>query len=243
MSTFRTRCSGPGFRHPARPSPRSRAAPRAAGPAIPRAVIEVTIPPASQASPATPALVRELSRSTDSLPDAAYLPVPRAAQLTEPSGSVVHALVYPPANPAFSGPDSELAPYIVWVHGGPTSQVVPRLDLEKAFFTSRGIGIIDVNYGGSSGYGRAYRERLRGRGGIGDVADVMAAALALAEAGQADGKRLGIRGGSAGGWTALAAVTSGIGGDGRGGDIRGVFAAATSYFGVGGPRAVAPQTH
>lgn len=215
----------------------------AGGPAIPTAVIEVTIPPASQASPATPALVRELSRSTDSLPDAAYLPVPRAAQLTEPSGSVVHALVYPPANPAFSGPDSELAPYIVWVHGGPTSQVVPRLDLEKAFFTSRGIGIIDVNYGGSSGYGRAYRERLRGQWGIVDVADVMAAALALAEAGQADGKRLGIRGGSAGGWTALAAVTSGIGGDGRGGDIRGVFAAATSYFGVADLRQFAAQTH
>jgi dipeptidyl aminopeptidase/acylaminoacyl peptidase len=215
----------------------------AGGPAIPTTVIEVTIPPASQASPATPALVRELSRSTDSLPDAAYLPVPRAAQLTEPSGSVVHALVYPPANPAFSGPDSELAPYIVWVHGGPTSQVVPRLDLEKAFFTSRGIGIIDVNYGGSSGYGRAYRERLRGQWGIVDVADVMAAALALAEAGQADGKRLGIRGGSAGGWTALAAVTSGIGGDGRGGDIRGVFAAATSYFGVADLRQFAAQTH
>ena len=85
------------------------------------------------------------------------------------------------------------------MHGGPTSQVGPRLDLEKAFFTSRGIGIIDVNYGGSSGYGRAYRERLRGQWGIVDVADVMTAALALAEAGEADSKRLGIRGGSAGG--------------------------------------------
>ena len=88
---------------------------------------------------------------------------------------------------------------------------MPRLDLEKAFFTSRGIGIIDVNYGGSSGYGRAYRERLRGQWGIVDVADAMTAALALAESGEADGKRLGIRGGSAGGWTALAAVTSGVG--------------------------------
>ncbi len=149
------------------------------------------------------------------LPDAAYLPVPRAARLTGPSGSVVHALVYPPSNPAVRAPDSERPPYIVWVHGGPTAHVVPRLDLEKAFFTSRGIGIIDVNYGGSSGYGRAYRERLRGQWGIVDVADVMTAALALAEAGEADGKRLGIRGGSAGGWTALAAVTSGIGLAGR----------------------------
>ena len=96
------------------------------------------------------------------------------------------------------------------MHGGPTAHVFPRLDLEKAFFTSRGIGIVDVNYGGSSGYGRDYRERLRGQWGIVDVADVITAALALADAGEADGKRLGIRGGSAGGWTALAAVTSGV---------------------------------
>ena len=181
----------------------------AGGPAVPMTVIGVDVPAPGE-SPQVPA-VRELSRSTDGLPDPAYLPVPRAARLTGPSGSVVHALVYPPANPAVRGPEGERPPYIVWVHGGPTAQVVPRLDLEKAFFTSRGIGIIDVNYGGSSGYGRAYRERLRGQWGIVDVADAMTAALALAEAGEADGKRLGIRGGSAGGWTALAAVTSGIG--------------------------------
>ncbi len=178
----------------------------AGGPAVPTTVISVEVP-SSGGNPQ----VRELSRSADSLPDPAYLPVPRAARLTGPSGSVVHAIVYPPANPAFRGPEGERPPYIVWVHGGPTSQVVPRLDLEKAYFTSRGIGIIDVNYGGSSGYGRAYRERLRGQWGIVDVADAMTAALALAEAGEADGKRLGIRGGSAGGWTALAAVTSGVG--------------------------------
>jgi dipeptidyl aminopeptidase/acylaminoacyl peptidase len=128
------------------------------------------------------------------------------------------------------------------VHGGPTSHVVPRLDLEKAFFTSRGIGIIDVNYGGSSGYGRAYRERLRGQWGVVDVADVMTAALALAEAGEADGKRLGIRGGSAGGWTALAAVTSGIA-VAEGGPREGVFAAVASYFGVSDLRGFAAQTH
>jgi len=127
---------------------------------------------------------------------------------------------------------------VVWVHGGPTGHVVPVLDLEKAFFTSRGIGIIDVNYGGSSGYGRAYRERLRGQWGIVDVADVMTAALALAEAGEADSTRLAIRGGSAGGWTALAAVTSGVG------EARaGVFAAAASYFGVSDLRTFAAQTH
>jgi len=227
----------------------------AGGPAIPLSVIKADLPAAGQGQQA--AEVHELRRSLDELPDAAYLPVPRPARLTGPSGSVVHALVYPPANPAARAPDGELPPYIVWVHGGPTSQVGPRLDLEKAFFTSRGIGIIDVNYGGSSGYGRVYRERLRGQWGIVDVADVMTAALGLAEAGGADGKRLGIRGGSAGGWTALAAVTSGIGADHQDGGAggaggvdgaagagrRGVFAAATSYFGVSDLRGFAAQTH
>jgi dipeptidyl aminopeptidase/acylaminoacyl peptidase len=212
----------------------------AGGPAVPTTAISVEVP-SSGGNPQ----VRELSRSADSLPDPAYLPVPRAARLTGPSGSVVHAIVYPPANPAFRGPEGERPPYIVWVHGGPTSQVVPRLDLEKAFFTSRGIGIIDVNYGGSSGYGRAYRERLRGQWGVVDVADAMTAALALAESGEADGKRLGIRGGSAGGWTALAAVTSGIGvlGGPNGSREGGVFAAVASYFGVADLRGFAEHTH
>jgi len=229
----------------------------AGGPAVPTTVIGVEVP-----SSGGNAQFRELSRSAGSLPDPAYLPVPRAARLTGPSGAVVHAIVYPPANPAFRGPEGERPPYIVWVHGGPTAQAVPRLDLEKAFFTSRGIGIIDVNYGGSSGYGRAYRERLRGQWGVVDVADAMTAALALAESGEADGKRLGIRGGSAGGWTALAAVTSGIGvlagpnesrEGGSAGPVgndppepsrnRGVFAAVASYFGVADLRGFAAHTH
>src|SRR6516164_1430002 len=183
----------------------------AGGPAVPLSVVRVDIPVAGDQAAGEQAAVTELRREAEALPDAAYLPVPRAERLAGPSGSVVHALVYPPANPAVTAPDGELPPYIVWVHGGPTSHVVPWLDLEKAFFTSRGIGIIDVNYGGSSGYGRAYREMLRGQWGIVDVADARTAALALTEAGEADGKRLGVRGGSAGGWTALAAVTSGVG--------------------------------
>jgi dipeptidyl aminopeptidase/acylaminoacyl peptidase len=250
----------------------------AGGPMVPMTVIGVDIPvsgenpqapaPAPAPAPAsTPAATgiaaRELNHGADSLPDPAYLPVPRTARLTGPSGSVVHALIYPPANPVARGPEGELPPYIVWVHGGPTAQAVPRLDLEKAFFTSRGIGIIDVNYGGSSGYGRAYRERLCGQWGVVDVADVMTAALALAEGGEADSKRLGIRGGSAGGWTALAAVTSGVGIarvvrdaeetgmarhthglEGAGGpEARGVFAAVASYFGVSDLRGFAAQTH
>jgi dipeptidyl aminopeptidase/acylaminoacyl peptidase len=209
----------------------------AGGPAVPLGVIKVDVPLTDEGT----AEVRILRREAESVPDAAYLPVPRAARLASgvgPPGSVVHALVYPPTHPTVTAPDGELPPYVVWVHGGPTGHVVPGLDLEKAFFTSRGIGIIDVNYGGSSGYGRAYRERLRGQWGIVDVADAMTAALALAEAGEADGKRLAIRGGSAGGWTALAAVTSGSG-DGQ----VGVFAAATSYFGVSDLREFAARTH
>jgi dipeptidyl aminopeptidase/acylaminoacyl peptidase len=132
---------------------------------------------------------------------------------------------------------------VVWVHGGPTSHVSGLLDLGKAYFTSRGIGIIDVNYGGSTGYGRSYRERLRRQWGVVDVEDAMAAAAALADTGDADPARLAIRGGSAGGWTALAAVTSGLStARGRHG-LGPVFAAATSYYGVSDLRGFAEATH
>jgi dipeptidyl aminopeptidase/acylaminoacyl peptidase len=219
----------------------------ASGPEQPFSVVRADIPAAggraAREGAGQAAAVSVLRRETEALPDPAYLPVPRAAELAGPGGSVVHALVYPPTNPAVAAPGGELPPYVVWVHGGPTAHVVPRLDLEKAFFTSRGIGIIDVNYGGSSGYGRAYRERLRGQWGVVDVADVITAALALAEAGEADGKRLGIRGASAGGWTALAAVTSGVGIADREAEQGAVFAAAVSYYGVSDLRGFAEETH
>jgi dipeptidyl aminopeptidase/acylaminoacyl peptidase len=171
--------------------------------------------------------------------DPAYLPVPRQVTLSAGHGKpVVHALAYPPTSPTTAGPPGELPPYVVWIHGGPTANELPVLDLAKAYFTSRGIGVIDVNYGGSTGYGRAYRERLRGQWGVVDVEDAMNAALALASDGQADLARLGIRGGSAGGWTALAAVTSGLAG-GR----EPVFAAAVSYFGVSDLKPFAQITH
>ena len=175
----------------------------------------------------------------------AYLPDARQVQLPAgPNGAVVHAVVYPPANPAFQAPDGELPPYLVHVHGGPTSHSVPVLNMEKAFFTSRGIGVIDVNYGGSSGYGRVYRERLRGQWGLVDVADAMNAALALAASGEADVRRLGIRGGSAGGWTALAAITSALtDAAGPGTARQPVFAAAVSYYGVADLRPFALTTH
>jgi dipeptidyl aminopeptidase/acylaminoacyl peptidase len=174
-------------------------------------------------------------------PDPAYLPDARPVQLSGgPNGGVVHAIVYPPASPVVTGPEGALPPFLVNVHGGPTGHSLPVLSLEKAFFTSRGIGIIDVNYGGSTGYGREYRNRLRGQWGIVDVADAYNAALGLAESGDADRGRLGIRGGSAGGWTALAAVTSG---PALTGTDEAVFAAATSYYGVSDLRPFATDTH
>lgn len=180
--------------------------------------------------------VEVLCRESDAVPDPAYLPAPRQVQLEGQFGRTVHALVYPPANPEVSAPEGELPPYVVWVHGGPTSHVVGLLDIEKAYFTSRGIGIIDVNYGGSTGYGRSYRERLRRKWGVVDVEDAIAAGRALARAGEADGTRLAIRGSSSGGWTALAAVTTHAG-------SRSVFSAATSYYGVADLRSFAAQTH
>jgi dipeptidyl aminopeptidase/acylaminoacyl peptidase len=177
-----------------------------------------------------------LQRDTGDLPDAAYLPVPQHVDFEGPYGQIVHALLYPPTNPEVTGPAGELTPYVVWVHGGPTGRVAPILDLSKAYFTSRGIGIIDVNYGGSSGYGRLYRERLRREWGIVDVHDAVAAARWVAESAGADPERIGIRGGSAGGWTALAAVTTGTS-RGR------VFGAAVSYFGVSELRSFAASTH
>jgi dipeptidyl aminopeptidase/acylaminoacyl peptidase len=149
----------------------------------------------------------ELVRSAvTSLPEPAYLPRPQRRSFTRPDGHPVHTVVYPPANPDAVAPDGELPPYLVVVHGGPTAHAIPRLSMMFAYFTSRGIGIIDVNYGGSTGYGRAYRERLKGQWGVIDVEDSVIAAQALAAAGEADPARLGIRGGSAGGWTTVSAL-------------------------------------
>ena len=162
-----------------------------------------------------------LRESLTDRPDPAYLPVPRSITVPGPGERDVHAHVYPPTSPDATAPDGELPPYVVFVHGGPTSHSAAVLDLEKAYFTSRGIGVVDVNYGGSAGYGRAYRERLRRQWGVVDVEDCVAVAQALVRDGLADGDRLAIRGGSAGGWTTLAALTG-----------TDTFAAGTSYYGV-----------
>jgi dipeptidyl aminopeptidase/acylaminoacyl peptidase len=144
----------------------------------------------------------------------------------------VHDFDYPPTNPRVVGPDDEKPPYVVFVHGGPTDHVGGAASGKIAYLTSRGIGVLDVNYGGSSGYGRAYRERLLGPWGVVDVDDVVAAARGLAASGAADGSRLAIAGGSAGGWTVLCALANSD-----------AFAAGISRYGVADLRRLAEDTH
>jgi len=144
----------------------------------------------------------------------------------------VHGWYYPPTNPEASAPAGTLPPLITLSHGGPTSFSSASLTLAYQFWTSRGYAVLDVNYGGSTGYGRAYRERLVDRWGLVDVADCAAGALAMAEQGRADPARLAVRGGSAGGYTTLRALTATT-----------TFAAGISQYGVGDLEALALDTH
>ena len=133
-----------------------------------------------------------------------------------------HALYYPPTNAEFVGPEGEKPPLIVLTHGGPTSNASTALNLATQLMTSRGIAVVDVDYGGSTGYGRAYRRRLDGMWGVVDVDDTVAAARFLVDRGDVDPDRLVIEGGSAGGYTTLAALA-----------FRDVFAAGISHYGIG----------
>ncbi|MGB5432715.1 MAG: prolyl oligopeptidase family serine peptidase [Acidimicrobiia bacterium] len=160
-------------------------------------------------------------RSNPSIVDAGYVKEPRVISFPTTDDDIAHAVYYPPANPEFEGPPGERPPLIVHVHGGPTSSVSPALRRETVFWTSRGFGIVDVNYRGSTGFGREYREKLEGEWGVVDVDDAVAAAEYLASIGEVDGDRLAISGGSAGGYTTLAALA-----------FRDSFAAGASYFGI-----------
>jgi dipeptidyl aminopeptidase/acylaminoacyl peptidase len=168
----------------------------AAGPRTPQTLVRID-PGAGRVEP--------LRTSRADLPDPAYLPEPVPTELSGRYGRTVHANVYPPTHPEARGEGP--APYVVWVHGGPISRATAECDLAKAYFTSRGIGVVDVNHGGSIGFGRTYRERLNGQWGVLDVEDATAAARELVEDGAADPARLAIRGGSAGGFTTLLALT------------------------------------
>lgn len=173
-----------------------------------------------------------LRRSTELQLDAGYLSVPQAIEFPTENGRTAHGFFYAPRNRDFTAPAGELPPLLVKSHGGPTSATAPTLNLGIQFWTSRGIGVLDVNYGGSTGYGRAYRQRLDGQWGVVDVDDCANGAKHLVAQGRADGRRLMITGGSAGGYTTLCAVT-----------FRSVFRAGASHYGISDAAILAKETH
>ena len=175
----------------------------------------------------------ESLKSASDVPlDSGYLSIAEPVSWTTPDGVIAYGFYYPPVNKDAKPPENELPPLIVESHGGPTGATSDTYSLQIQFWTSRGFAILDVNYGGSTGYGRAYRERLNGAWGVVDVDDCISGALSLIDRGLVDRDRLIIRGGSAGGFTTLAALA-----------FRDVFAAGSSYYGIGDLEAMALDTH
>ena len=163
---------------------------------------------------------------------ASYFSVPEEIEFPTEDGKSAHAFYYPPTNPDFEAPADERPPMIVISHGGPTGATSATLDLETQFWTSRGFAVLDVNYGGSTGYGTEYRRRLNGRWGIVDIDDCVNGAKYAVSSGRADGDRLIVRGSSAGGYTTLACLA-----------FRDVFKAGASYYGIGDLETLARDTH
>lgn len=164
--------------------------------------------------------------------DPGYYSVPEAIEFPTAGDDIAHAFYYPPANRDFNAPAGDLPPVIFVLHGGPTGASHATLSLSTQFWTSRGFAVIDVNYRGSTGYGRAYRQKLNGAWGIADVEDTVHAAEYLVSRKLADPERLAIRGGSAGGYTTLAALT-----------FTDTFSAGASYYGIGDLEALVKDTH
>jgi dipeptidyl aminopeptidase/acylaminoacyl peptidase len=164
--------------------------------------------------------------------DGGYLSVPKAIEFPTEHGRTAHAIFYAPRNRDYVAPEGEKPPLIVHVHGGPTGTGGPTYPFEFQYWTSRGLAFVDVNYGGSAGYGRAYRERLNGQWGVVDVDDCINAARYLARQGLVDGDRMAITGGSAGGFTTLLALST-----------REFFAAGASHYGIGDLELFVADTH
>jgi dipeptidyl aminopeptidase/acylaminoacyl peptidase len=192
--------------------------------------------------PAEPAQIAELDpdigeravlrKATPFEPDPAVTSLPEHIEFPTAGGATAHANLYRPRNPDFEGPSGELPPLIVTSHGGPTSSAFSGWQTGLQLYTSRGFAVVDVDYGGSVGYGREYRKRLNDRWGIVDVEDCVAAARWLAEQGIVDGDRQAVRGGSASGFTTLAALA-----------FTDQFDAGTTMFGIGDLRAFVKDTH
>lgn len=173
-----------------------------------------------------------LARSADDPPEPSVVSVPRAIRYPSAGGRTAHAFHYAPHNAGFEAPEDERPPLIVISHGGPTSMTTSTLKLAVQFWTSRGFAVLDVNYGGSVGFGRAYRKLLSGGWGIVDVEDCVEGARFLVAQGLVDAGRLAIRGGSAGGFTTLSALA-----------FHNVFRAGASHYGVADLRALDADTH
>ncbi|MGA9348115.1 MAG: S9 family peptidase [Anaerolineae bacterium] len=176
--------------------------------------------------------IEVLRRSSEIAIDAGYLSIPRAIEFPTEHGLTAHAFFYGPKNRDYIAPTSERPLLLVISHGGPTGMTSSALNLMIQYWTSRGIAVLDVNYGGSTGHGRAYRQRLEGQWGVVDVDDCVNGARYLVERGEVDENRLAIRGGSAGGYTTLSALT-----------FRDIFKAGASYFGISDLEALAKDTH
>ena len=176
--------------------------------------------------------LKVLRRSSETAVEEGYLSVPESVEYPTEGGLTAHAIFYRPRNRDFEAPEGERPPLLVKCHGGPTSAATTTLRLEIQYWTSRGFAVLDVNYGGSTGYGREYRQRLDGRWGIVDIDDCVNGARYLAGRGEIDGARCAITGGSAGGYTTLASLT-----------FRDFFKAGGSHFGVSDLAALARDTH
>lgn len=173
-----------------------------------------------------------IKKSQEPIVDAAYISVPEAITFDNQKDEPVHAFYYAPKNPDFVAPSGELPPTIVRLHGGPTGATSSAFRMSRQFWTSRGFAIIDINYGGSTGYGRPYRERLRGQWGVVDIDDTKAALDYLIEEGLADRDKLLIAGGSAGGYSVLVALSQ-----------HDIFAAGANYFGISDLEVLYRDTH
>jgi len=173
-----------------------------------------------------------LRRSNNLKIDAGYISIPRAIEFPTEHGLTAHGFFYPAQNRDCRASEDERAPLLVKSHGGPTSAAATALSLSIQYWTSRGIAVLDVNYGGSTGYGRAYRERLKDLWGVVDVDDCVNGARYLVGEGEVDNNRLMITGGSAGGYTTLCALT-----------FRDAFKAGASHYGVSDAEALAKETH
>jgi dipeptidyl aminopeptidase/acylaminoacyl peptidase len=175
--------------------------------------------------------IEEIKRTREGNPDPNYLSVAEPIEFKS-EGRTAHAFFYAPRNADFEADPDEKPPLIVFSHGGPTGNVNPSLNMSIQFWTSRGFGVVDVNYGGSTGFGREYRKLLNNNWGVVDVEDCVNAALHLAERGDVDRERLAIRGGSAGGFTTLAALV-----------FKDVFKAGANYYGVSDFTPFVEDTH